>query len=159
MDSQLNKGNLGAFHRAIAQWYTNQGRKTLPWRNTDDPYAIYISEIMLQQTQVKTVLERYYFPFLERFPTLGALAAYQSPLLRDRFRGRRWMRRGFDRLRGRHAVEVAFAALRTPPLAALAARVFFGRGSFPDLDLAALRAPTARAQLGDAAAVPAGADR
>jgi len=46
----------------------------LPWRNTHDAYEIWISEIMLQQTQVKTVLERYYFPFLSRFPTLQALA-------------------------------------------------------------------------------------
>ncbi len=68
----------------------------------------------------------------------GALAAYQSPLLRRRFRGRRWMRHGFDRLRGRLAVELAFAALRARPFTAVAERVFFGRGSFPDLTLAAL---------------------
>ncbi len=47
----------------------------MPWRNTDDAYAIWISEIMLQQTQVKTVLERFYFPFLKAFPTLADLAA------------------------------------------------------------------------------------
>lgn len=46
----------------------------MPWRNTDNPYKIYISEVMLQQTQVATVLARYYHPFLERFPTLQALA-------------------------------------------------------------------------------------
>jgi A/G-specific adenine glycosylase len=46
----------------------------LPWRNTADAYAIYISEVMLQQTQVKTVLERFYAPFLARFPTLATLA-------------------------------------------------------------------------------------
>lgn len=55
-------------------WYENNGRHDLPWRNTDDPYAIYLSEIMLQQTQVKTVLERFYFPFMERFPTLRDVA-------------------------------------------------------------------------------------
>ena len=68
-----------------------------------------------------------------------ALAAYQSPLLRRRFRGRVWMRRGFDRLRGRLATEIAFAALRARPLTGVAERVFFGRGSFPDLTLAGLR--------------------
>jgi A/G-specific adenine glycosylase len=52
------------------QWYKINGRHDLPWRNTDDVYKIYLSEIMLQQTQVKTVLERFYFPFLEKFPTL-----------------------------------------------------------------------------------------
>lgn len=57
-------------HNSLLKWYKTNGRHDLPWRTTDDPYKIYLSEIMLQQTQVKTVLERFYFPFLERFPTL-----------------------------------------------------------------------------------------
>ncbi|MDP3265335.1 MAG: A/G-specific adenine glycosylase [Sulfuricurvum sp.] len=57
-------------HNSLLQWYKINGRHDLPWRITDDPYKIYLSEIMLQQTQVKTVLERFYFPFLEKFPTL-----------------------------------------------------------------------------------------
>ncbi|MDD2266411.1 A/G-specific adenine glycosylase [Sulfuricurvum sp.] len=61
-------------HATLLQWYADHGRHDLPWRTNPDPYAIYVSEIMLQQTQVKTVLERFYFPFLERFPTLTALA-------------------------------------------------------------------------------------
>ncbi len=63
-----------SFHQTLQNWYEKYGRKDLPWRNTDDPYHIYVSEIMLQQTQVKTVLERYYHPFLQRFPSLKALA-------------------------------------------------------------------------------------
>jgi A/G-specific adenine glycosylase len=62
----------------LLQWYETHGRHHLPWRRTSDPYRIWVSEIMLQQTQVKTVLERFYFPFLERFPTLQSLA--QAPL-------------------------------------------------------------------------------
>lgn len=65
---------INAFHHALQEWYNRHGRRDLPWRNTHDPYAIYLSEIMLQQTQVKTVLERYYVPFLKKFPTLTALA-------------------------------------------------------------------------------------
>ncbi len=65
-------------HQNIRQWYHRHGRLDLPWRNTDDPYHIYLSEVMLQQTQVATVLERYYFPFLGQFPTLRALA--EAPL-------------------------------------------------------------------------------
>lgn len=61
-------------HEHIQSWYDLNGRKTLPWRMTTDPYHVYVSEVMLQQTQVKTVLERYYFPFLEQFPTLTHLA-------------------------------------------------------------------------------------
>jgi len=60
-------------HKNIQNWYKQYGRLELPWRSTNDPYHIYLSEVMLQQTQVKTVLERYYFPFLEKFPTLKAL--------------------------------------------------------------------------------------
>ena len=60
-------------HQNIQSWYKTHGRLDLPWRTTTDPYHIYLSEVMLQQTQVKTVLERYYFPFLKKFPTLKAL--------------------------------------------------------------------------------------
>jgi len=61
-------------HKNIQNWYKTHGRLDLPWRTTTDPYHIYLSEVMLQQTQVKTVLERYYFPFLKRFPTLKSLS-------------------------------------------------------------------------------------
>ena len=61
-------------HNNIQTWYEEHGRVTLPWRNTQSAYEVYLSEIMLQQTQVKTVLERFYFPFLERFPTLKDVA-------------------------------------------------------------------------------------
>ena len=60
-------------HQNIQKWYKTHGRLDLPWRTTTNPYHIYLSEVMLQQTQVKTVLERYYFPFLKKFPTLKAL--------------------------------------------------------------------------------------
>jgi len=62
-------------HKSITHWYTKNGRHDLPWRLTNDPYKIYLSEVMLQQTQVKTVLERFYYPFLERFPTLKSLGS------------------------------------------------------------------------------------
>ncbi len=67
----------------ILNWYKKFGRKNLPWRNTTDAYHIYLSEIMLQQTQVKTVLERFYFQFLKKFPTIQSLAnAKQDDVLK-----------------------------------------------------------------------------
>ena len=54
-------------------WYTRHGRD-LPWRRTRDPYAILVSEVMLQQTQVERVVPRY-LAWLERWPTVEALAA------------------------------------------------------------------------------------
>lgn len=73
---------------SLLQWYYLNGRLELPWRNlptqssTPNPrlshisrsYGVYISEIMLQQTQVSVVMERFYFPFLQTFPTLASLA-------------------------------------------------------------------------------------
>lgn len=70
----LTANRIRRFHHALHNWYAANGRKDLPWRNTADAYAIYISEVMLQQTQVQTVLARYYHPFLARFPSLQALA-------------------------------------------------------------------------------------
>ncbi|MGH7893110.1 MAG: A/G-specific adenine glycosylase, partial [Candidatus Binatia bacterium] len=58
--------------RRLLAWYRRR-RRALPWRETRDPYAVWVSETMLQQTRVETVL-RYYTPFLERFPTVAALA-------------------------------------------------------------------------------------
>jgi len=72
------QNSLKKVHKDIQDWYKINGRHDLPWRLTDDAYKVYISEVMLQQTQVKTVLERYYFPFLKKFPTLKALR--EAPL-------------------------------------------------------------------------------
>jgi A/G-specific adenine glycosylase len=76
-----------SFHQALHHWYTDNGRHTLPWRNTDDAYRIYLSEVMLQQTQVKTVLERFYEPFLSAFPTLKALADAPEDAVMKRWEG------------------------------------------------------------------------
>lgn len=58
----------------LLKWYETNGRHELPWRNTDDMYHIYLSEIMLQQTQVNRVRDEYYPQFLKKFPSLKALA-------------------------------------------------------------------------------------
>src|SRR5262245_34368846 len=60
------------FRQRLLAWYRRHGRD-LPWRKTDDPYHILVSEIMLQQTQVDRVLPKY-AEWLERFPSLHALA-------------------------------------------------------------------------------------
>ena len=59
--------------QALLAWFREQGRD-LPWRRTRDPYAILVSEVMLQQTQVARVVPRY-LAFLRRWPTVDALAA------------------------------------------------------------------------------------
>ena len=65
--------------KRLLAWYREKARKNLPWRKTRNPYRIWVSETMLQQTQVATVIP-YYGRFLKKFPTLKALA--EAPLSR-----------------------------------------------------------------------------
>jgi A/G-specific adenine glycosylase len=70
---RLDPRTIAAIRRRLLTWY-DAHRRDLPWRNTRDPYAIWVSEIMLQQTRVAAVIERY-TAFLNRFPTVTSLAA------------------------------------------------------------------------------------
>jgi A/G-specific adenine glycosylase len=65
---------MGKFSTRIVKWQKTHGRHDLPWQNTRDAYRIWLSEIMLQQTQVTAVIP-YYGRFLESFPTVAGLAA------------------------------------------------------------------------------------
>lgn len=80
-----------AFRKHIWSWYRQNGRHHLPWRRTRDPYAIFVSEVMLQQTQVSRVLKAYP-KFLRSFPTVAALAA--APLANVL---RAWQGMGYNR--------------------------------------------------------------
>lgn len=70
----MSKTLINSFAKKIIAWHGLHGRQGLPWQGIRDPYAVWVSEIMLQQTQVATVIERY--PrFIKRFPTVQKLAA------------------------------------------------------------------------------------
>ena len=69
--------SMDNFAAAVLAWFANHGRKNLPWQKHVTPYRVWVSEIMLQQTQVTTVVgyyERFIQRFIQRFPTLQALA-------------------------------------------------------------------------------------
>src|SRR5438445_11427901 len=72
-DSNPEPAHGGETAVDLLAWY-RAGHRDLPWRRTRDPYGIWVSEIMLQQTQVAMVIP-YYERFMERFPTVEALAA------------------------------------------------------------------------------------
>lgn len=77
-------------HRLLLDWY-EQHKRDLPWREIDNPYHVLVSEIMLQQTQVDRVIPKY-LTWLERYPTLEALAAAPtSDVIRD------WAGLGYNR--------------------------------------------------------------
>ncbi len=94
--SRQSRGSIhaardGRFRRLVLQWFGRAGRD-LPWRRTRDPYRVLVSEVMLQQTQVSRV-ETFYHRFLERFPTLDALATAPPRAVRERWEGLGYYRR------------------------------------------------------------------
>ncbi|MBN2224739.1 MAG: A/G-specific adenine glycosylase [Deltaproteobacteria bacterium] len=76
-DRYISPDDRAAFRKVVITHYRKHGRD-LPWRQTDDPYKILVSELMLQQTQVGRVIEKF-TPFIERFADFAALAA--APLI------------------------------------------------------------------------------
>ena len=73
LETNLSAARMRPFRRALLTWY-DHNRRDLPWRRDRDPYRVWVSEIMLQQTRVAAVLD-HYARFLRRFPTVTSLAA------------------------------------------------------------------------------------
>ena len=83
---------LRGLRAPLLRWY-RRVRRDLPWRATDDPYAVWVSEIMLQQTQVATVLP-YFERFVARFPNIASLAAAEEDEVLALWSGLGYYRRG-----------------------------------------------------------------
>jgi A/G-specific adenine glycosylase len=142
--------------RGLARWYEVHGRHDLPWRATADPWAILVSEVMLQQTQVARVAGRWE-SFMGRWPTPEACAAAPLELVLREWQGLGYPRRA----RGLHDTATVVAAegwpdseagLRSlPGVGAYTARALlvlaFGAGTAPPQDVNIARV-TARAALG-----------
>jgi A/G-specific adenine glycosylase len=98
---------MKSFATRVIDWQRRHGRHDLPWQNTRDPYRIWVSEIMLQQTQVSAVIG-YYQRFMQRFPDLAALAG--APVEEVM---RHWAGLGYySRARNLHACATIIAARR-----------------------------------------------
>ena len=81
------------FAQKVVRWQRRHGRRSLPWQGTRDPYRIWLSEVMLQQTQVSTVIP-YYERFIARYPTAKALAAAQEEQVLELWSGLGYYARG-----------------------------------------------------------------
>ena len=86
--------SLGQVELLLLAWY-QASKRDLPWRNTTDPYAILVSEVMLQQTQVERVVPRY-LAWLKRWPTPAALAAASPAEVIRAWQGLGYNRRGLN---------------------------------------------------------------
>ncbi len=89
---------LSDFAPRLIAWQQRHGRHDLPWQGSFEPYRVWLAEIMLQQTQVETVIP-YYLRFLDRFPDLGALAAAADDDVMARWAGLGY----YSRARNLHA--------------------------------------------------------
>jgi A/G-specific adenine glycosylase len=90
--------SAAALRKALLAWY-DRNRRDLPWRRTSDPYRVWVSEVMLQQTTVKTALP-YFLAFVERFPTLQALAEEPEEEVLAHWSGLGYYHRARNLLRG-----------------------------------------------------------
>lgn len=102
------------FRRALGRWFARRGRD-LPWRRTRDPYAILVSEAMLQQTQVATVIP-YYERWLRRFPDIPTLAAATEEEVLALWQGLGYYARARNLRRAAQTVRDRFGG-RVPPAA------------------------------------------
>ncbi|HEX6031358.1 MAG TPA: A/G-specific adenine glycosylase [Tepidiformaceae bacterium] len=145
-------------NRELSRWFCLHGRHSLPWRLTRDPYAVLVSEVMLQQTQVDRVLP-YYHWWLERWPTVEVLAASSPAEVIREWAGLGYNRRALNLHRAAQTVVERHAGtfprhlntLRTLPgvgpytAAAIASFAFEQRVPLADTNIARV---LARTQLG-----------
>lgn len=102
--NHLAQRDPDGFREALVDWFSGH-RKDYPWRRTTDPYAILVSEMMLQQTQVATVLDRgYYTRWLEKFPTVHELAAADESTVLALWEGLGYYNRARNLQRAAHAI-------------------------------------------------------
>ena len=87
----------------LIQWF-KENKRDMPWRRTSDPYCIWVSEVMLQQTQVATVIP-YYIHFMERFPTVSDLAKATLEEVHNYWQGLGYYRRGENLWKGAKVIE------------------------------------------------------
>src|SRR6188472_916146 len=92
----------GSANERLLEWFATNGRD-LPWRRTNDPYAILVSEVMLQQTQVERVVPRY-LAWLDRWPTAEALAAALAGDVIREWQGLGYNRRALNLYRAAQAI-------------------------------------------------------
>jgi A/G-specific adenine glycosylase len=123
-----------SFRRRLLDWYDHHGRD-LPWRRDHDPYRVWVSEIMLQQTRVAAVIE-YYKKFLTRFPTVEKLAAAREASVLAAWSGLGYYRRA--RMLHAAAKQVVKEHAGTFPTSAKDLRVLPGIGRYTAAAIASI---------------------
>jgi A/G-specific adenine glycosylase len=139
---EFSPAQLRQFRRLLLAWFDEHARD-LPWRRSGDPYAIWVSEIMLQQTRVNAVLEHYAL-FMRQFPTIQALAEAEEPEVLAIWSGLGYYRRA--RMLHKAAQFVMKELAGIMPKTALGLRTLPGIGEYTSAAIASIA-------FGEAAAV------
>jgi A/G-specific adenine glycosylase len=116
------------FARTVIRWQRSHGRNDLPWQGTRDPYAIWLAEVMLQQTQVATVVP-YYQRFRARFPDIASLAAADEDEVLQRWSGLGYYSRARNLHRAAQAVVARHGGTFPRDLAEIEALPGIGRST------------------------------
>ncbi|MGF1523759.1 MAG: A/G-specific adenine glycosylase [Leptolyngbyaceae cyanobacterium] len=132
---------ISELQRSLLEWYQQQGRD-LPWRRTRDPYAIWVSEIMLQQTQVKTVIP-YYERWLQQFPTVIELAIAEQQTVLKAWEGLGYYARARNLHRAAQAIAEQHEGVFPHDFAAVVALPGIGRTTAGGILSAAFNQPVA----------------
>ena len=123
----MTAGSAG-FAGRVVRWQQTHGRNGLPWQGSTDPYRVWLSEIMLQQTQVSVVLD-YYARFLNRFPDVRALAAASQDEVMSLWSGLGYYSRARNLHRCAQQVVASHGGEFPPSAAALATLPGIGRST------------------------------
>jgi A/G-specific adenine glycosylase len=138
---ELDAEMIQTCRQRLLAWYRQQGRQ-LPWRQTQDAYAIWVSEIMLQQTQVQTVIP-YYQRWLHEFPTVVALAAADQQAVLKLWQGLGYYARARNFHRAAQVIVEQFSGQFPTTLAAVLTLPGVGRTTAGGILSAAFNAPVA----------------
>jgi len=106
-EGESEAGSGTGFAATVLDWFDRHGRKTLPWQLDPTPYRVWVSEVMLQQTQVATVIP-YFQRFVERFPDVAALAAAEEGEVLALWSGLGYYARGRNLLRAAQLIRERF---------------------------------------------------
>jgi A/G-specific adenine glycosylase len=131
---------VAGFKKKIWAHYHSAGRGSLPWRHTRDPYAIFVSEIMLQQTQVARV-EKYYKKFIKQFPSFRALAQAKTSDVLSAWQGLGYNRRAMFLKRAAEIVVARYDARLPRERAVLEQLPGVGKGTSGSLTAFAFNMP------------------
>ncbi len=140
MNLMSRNTTMVGFKKKIWAYYHSAGRGSLPWRHVRDPYAIFISEIMLQQTQVARV-EKYYEKFIKQFPSFRSLARAKTSDVLSAWQGLGYNRRAIFLKRSAEIIVTQYAGCLPRERAALEQLPGVGKGTSGSLMAFAFNKP------------------